>query len=237
MFKPVAAVIAGVACIALLSPTLHAESIDAEFRLPNRDVRANIFGAPDIERSGGGLTHTGWLSGAKKGSSWPYRGFEISSHSSLYPVFLAVGQSVDFAIPVLPWLAPMVRVEGYAGLIFTGVIFDLGTRARIDISDTLGVFFEGTGRFGLGELTIAELFESFYEEYVDAHIDQVSGFGFSTAVGVELGGPNVRFTIGLHLSYLFLDAALRLGKDLNIDLPTISVATFGFTFGMRFFVG
>ncbi len=237
MLKPVIALLVSFVCLFIVAPGLNAEAIDSDFRLPDRSARQNIFGTPEIERSGGGLTDTGWLSGAKKRSSWPYRGFEISSHSSLYPVFLAVGQSVDFAIPVVPWLAPMVRVEGYAGLIFTGVIFDLGARARIDISDTFGVFFEGTGRFGLGELTIAELFESFYEEYVDAHIDQVSGFGFSTAAGVELGGPNVRFTIGLHLSYLFLNAALRLGKDLNVDLPTISVATFGFTFGMRFFVG
>lgn len=216
--------------LALAAPVASAAAPGAEFELPQRSRQSNLFAFDAFRQP----IDAGWLKGVEH-SDWPYRGFEVSSHSSLYPIYLAVGQSVDFAVPVLPWLAPMVRVEGTAGLIFTGMIFDVGARARIDSSDNFGVFFEGTGRFGIGELTLAEIFEDFYEEHVDAHIDQVAGFGFSVAGGVELGGPNTRFTLGAALSYLFLDAALRLGDDVNVGLPTITVTSFGFTFGVRFF--
>ncbi len=212
-----------------LLPALTAGPV--QFELPARQTTRSLFAAtPDAVRQPARLA-----AGASRGN-WPWRGIEVSSHTSLYPVWLAVGQSVDVAIPVTRWLSPMVRVEGMTGLIFTGGIFDLGVRGRIETSDRFGVFFEGFGRFGIGELTIAEIFENAFKDHVDAQIDAVHGFGLGTAAGIEWGGPRTRFTLGAHLSWLFLNGEARAGSNSG-HLENVTMTTFGFTFGIRFFFG
>ena len=64
MLKPAAALLAFFVCLFVVAPGLNAGAIDSDFRLPDRSARENIFGTPEIERAGGGLTDTGWLSGA-----------------------------------------------------------------------------------------------------------------------------------------------------------------------------
>lgn len=216
-----------VLCLAFAAAALPAEQ---SFTLPAPGrARAPLFEAqaepaPEIQRGG-----------ALKGS-WPWDGIEISFYSGLYPVWLAASQILDVGVPFLPWFSVVAKAEVSAGLLFTGSIFDLGFRGHYNFSKTVGVYGEFTGRFGVGELTIAEIAEDFFEPVVDAGVDSISGFGFSLAGGVELGGRNVKFFAGLQYSALFVDTSLFV-EDFTADLPTITISYFGFQLGMRFYIG
>lgn len=167
---------------------------------------------------------------------WPWSGIEISAYSGLYPVFFAASQGVDVGIPFLPWMSAVFKAEATAGLLLTGGIFDFGVRFHYDFSEKFAVYGELTGRWGIGQLTIAKIFRSFFREVVDADIGTISGFGVGFAGGVELGGRHFRFFAGLHYSALFVDTNLYV-DDHSIGLPTITINHFGFQVGMRIYLG
>ncbi|MCB9894814.1 MAG: hypothetical protein H6839_10210 [Planctomycetes bacterium] len=167
---------------------------------------------------------------------WPWGGIEISAYSGLYPVFLAASQGIDVGIPVIPWISFVLKAEATAGLLLTGGIFDFGFRFHYDFSDKFAVYGELTGRWAIGELTIAKIFRGFFKEVIDADIGPINGLGVGFAGGVELGGRHLRFFAGIHYSAIFVDTELYV-EDHSIGLPTITINHFGFQVGMRLYLG
>lgn len=207
----------------LFAPCLSALDF-ADFR---RDTpERTLFEAPEIERS----------AGQSFNDPWPWGGIEISAYSGLYPVFLAASQGIDVGIPFLPWVSAIFKAEATAGLLLTGGVFDFGVRAHFDLNKTFAVYGELTGRWAIGELTIAEILEDFFKEVVDAGVDHISGFGIGLAGGIEIGGKHFRFFAGIHYSALFVDTSLFV-EDFRASLPTITINHFGFQVGMRFYLG
>jgi hypothetical protein len=196
-----------------------------EFSRESRPVR--LFESPARVDSGGGESRT---------KKWPYQGFGFSVYSSLYPVFFAAAQGGDAAIPFAPYFSAVFRAEGHAGILFTGAYFDHGPRFNYDFNDTFGVYAEATFRFGFGEFTVAEIVEDLLPKDVDAGIGKVSGMGFTLGGGIEVGGRNARFFVGIRYANIFFDSTLNL-FDVDIDLPTITLTYFGFDLGIRFYVG
>ncbi len=183
-----------------------------------------------------GLQHIERGGGQSFDDRWPWGGIEISAYSGLYPVFFAASQGIDVGIPVLPWVSVVLKAEVTAGLLLTGAIFDFGMRGHVDFSDRFAIYGEVTGRFGIGELTIAEIFEDAFRDVVKAGVNNVSGFGIGLAAGIEYGGRHARFFAGLHYSALFVDASAFV-DNFAFDLPTITINHFGFQVGIRFYLG
>lgn len=195
------------------------------FDLPQRDAgRSGLFS--EIDRGGGPSFN----------DPWPWGGIEISVYSGLYPVFFAASQGIDVGIPALPWVSVVLKAEATAGLLLTGGIFDLGFRTHFELNKSIAVYGEVTGRWGVGELTIAELFEDFFKEVVDAGVDSIHGFGVGFAGGIELGGQHLRFFAGIHYSAIFVDTGAFV-SNYRFDLPTITINHFGFQAGMRVYLG
>lgn len=222
----------------LAGASLHAAqpATDSGFHMPKRcRVQPSLIqaradndtpGMPQLERGGG----------QSFDDRWPWGGIEISAYSGLYPVFFAASQGIDVGIPVLPWVSVVLKAEVTAGLLLTGAIFDFGVRGHFDFSDSFAVYGEVTGRFGVGELTIAEIFEDAFRDVVKAGVNNISGFGVGFAAGIEYGGRHARFFAGLHYSALFVDASAFV-DDFEFDLPTITINHFGFQVGIRFYLG
>lgn len=209
----------------LLAPVACAVEL-GDFRRP---VERSLFEPdepPAITRGGG----------QSFDDSWPWGGVEVSLYSGLYPVFFAASQGVDVGLPALPWVSVVLKAEATAGLLLTGGVFDLGFRTHFDFNEGFAVYGEITGRWCIGELTIAEIFEDFFKDVVDAGVDNISGFGIGLAGGVEFGGRNLRFFAGIHYSALFVDTSLYV-ENARADLPTITINHFGFQLGMRFYIG
>jgi hypothetical protein len=216
-------------CLILLAATLStAQAADfGDFRQTTAPDRTLFeYDPPDINRGGGQSFN----------DRWPWGGIEISAYSGLYPVFFAASQGVDVGVPVIPWMSVVLKAEATAGLLLTGGIFDFGVRFHYDFSEKFAVYGELTGRWAIGQLTIAKLFRNFFREVVDADIGPISGFGVGFAGGIEIGGPNFRFFAGLHYSAIFVDTSLFV-EDYEFSLPTITINHFGFQVGMRFYVG
>lgn len=208
--------------ICLFAPPAFAlEFDDFQRDTPER----SLFKPPEI--------HDG--AGPDLNDRWPWKGIEVSVYSGLYPVFLAASQGVDVGIPFLPWASGIIKAEATAGLLLSGGIFDVGVRGHYDFSDSFGIYGELTGRWGIGELTIAEIFEDAFQPVVDAGIDNISGFGVGFVTGLEAGGRNVRFTAAVHYSALFVDTSVFVG-DHRANLPTITINHFGFQLGMRIYL-
>lgn len=212
----------------LIALFLFAPAVSAmEFDDFKRDVRKRtLFDAPEIEREGGQSFK----------DRWPWGGIEISAYSGLYPVFLAASQGIDVGIPFLPWFSAVFKAEATAGLLLTGGIFDFGVRGHYDFSKKFAVYGEITGRWGIGELTIAEILEDAFKEVIDAGVNHIAGFGIGLAAGIEIGGEHIRFIAGIHYSALFVDTSLFV-DDYEFGLPTITINHFGFQVGMRFYLG
>lgn len=212
-------------CVASVAP-LSAGALDGEFALPAPSrSESRLFEIKPRDSGGGGFDQR-----------WPWDGIEVSAYTGMFPVVLAVSQAVDVGIPVLPWVSAVLRVEGTAGLLFTGGIFDFGVRGHFNFSDRFGIYGEVMGRYGIGELTIAEIFEDFFQEYIDAGVDTVGGFGFSLAAGIEFGGRHMKFIAGVEYGALFIDGNAWV-ENIRFTLPTITVNYFGFQVGMRFYFG
>ena len=207
----------------LFSPCLSAIELDDFRRAAPERV---LFEPPEIDRS----------AGQSFSEPWPWGGIEISAYSGLYPVFLAASQGIDVGIPLLPWVSFVLKAEATAGLLLTGGIFDFGFRAHVDLNKKFAVYGELSGRWAIGELTIAEIAEDFFREVVDAGVDHISGFGIGLAGGIEIGGRHIRFVVGLHYSALFVNTDLFV-DDFRASLPTITINHFGFQVGMRFYLG
>lgn len=207
----------------LCAPIASAMEFD-DFRsdLPER----KLFEAPGIEREGGQSFK----------DPWPWGGIELSAYSGLYPVFLAASQGIDVGIPFLPWVSAVFKAEATAGLLLTGGVFDFGVRTHFDLNRKFAIYGEITGRWGVGELTIAEILEDAFKEVVDAGVNHISGFGIGLAAGIEIGGERIRFIAGIHYSALFVDTSLFVDDD-EFGLPTITINHFGFQVGMRFYLG
>lgn len=215
--------LAAILLLATVPGSLCAEQMS--FDLPSPHHERNLL-VPDIDRT----------AGQSFNDPWPWGGIEISIYSGLYPVFFAASQGIDVGIPALPWVSVVLKAEATAGLLLTGGIFDLGFRTHFELSKTVAVYGEVTGRWGVGELTIAEIFEDFFKEVVDAGVDSINGFGVGFAGGIELGGRYLRFFAGLHYSAIFVDTGAFV-DDYRFNLPTITINHFGFQAGMRVYLG
>ncbi|MBX3461055.1 MAG: hypothetical protein KF696_14000 [Planctomycetes bacterium] len=212
-------------CLAApLAATTHTD--DFAMPKPGRQASSLFQDTPRTDRTGG----------EDFDNRWPWRGIEVSSYSGLFPVVLAASQAVDVGIPILPWVSVVTRIEGTVGLLFSGGIVGLGFRGHLDFSDTFGIYGEVMGRFGFGELTIARIFADMFREFIDAGVSTVSGFGFSLASGIEVGGRRAKFFAGLEYGALFIDGQAFVGNT-RFDLPTITINYFGFQVGIRFYFG
>lgn len=211
--------------LSLASP-LAAGMLDEGFAMPAPSrADSRLFEVKPRESGGGGFDER-----------WPWDGIELSAYTGMFPVVLAVSQAVDVGIPFLPWMSAVVRIEGTAGLLFTGGIFDFGVRGHFNFSDRFGIYGEVLGRYGIGEMTIAEVFEDLFQEYVDAGVDTVGGLGVSFSAGIEFGGRHMKFIAGVEYGALFIDGNAWV-EDIEFSLPTITVNYFGFQVGMRFYFG